>query len=517
MSNSASNNNGGRRPGGQYTIDALTRIVSPDRVNITIKIGTSIRSDGLSTSMEKAIGVLCKALGLTRPQLKLLVEEDLDAEAIEIAVGDVVGFAGTLPETGLSWWRAHPVAGPRGRTASDSSDAANGPFRREDAIVRALEEVLWADPGLLVPRELGAIRELARRRIPLREPIPRDEGIDGLERRSCALRPYDINVRLAQGLSARIGASHQESALYMGSLPAIRDQLFYELGVAFSNIKFDSVPEMPEGAYAIVINGLPRANGVIPAEGSSSGTAWLAPLTGSLFSWGPGGDSDVDESQLVCGQLAACLREAAWEFADYAWVDQQLQTVADNGFAHSVSCARAHLTVERITAVCGELTREFVSMRDLPGILDRLSEAALILGKQADPAVLASHVRTRMGEYLATQHGSYEYAIDSTRLSRIHRKIAVLPLPLEAENAVRTAQTGSEASGGSTAGGVLLQAVARGLGGWSDFAFPVVLTAGDVRAQVRRAISAQFPRLAVLAHEELDAETVELQPIQPST
>jgi type III secretory pathway component EscV len=276
--------------------------------------------------------------------------------------------------------------------------------------------VVWQDPGLLLtengtnerlwalPGEVdfaaGSIwtaifRGLASRRVRI-EPTAiasvartaegRLEIVRRVEQLSCQLRPYEVVMRFGTALHQRV-APDDESGPLGGLMSYLHDVLLHETGVAFPRVLFENDASLDVNGYAIIVAGLPRAFGTIP-DGmtftnatpeffANSGTIepYVNPATASIGSWvadealEPVHDvvtATWDASGFVVLQLAACLREAAHEFADAAWAQQHLDRLSeDEALRPFVELVRTMLPRESLAWVMSRLVAESVNIRDV--------------------------------------------------------------------------------------------------------------------------------------------------------
>jgi flagellar biosynthesis component FlhA len=487
----------------------------------------------------------------------------------EVALAGSVRVAGSLATSWHSWWRDHPVPGPRGRSGSvpcpSSVDAEIAPAAK---IGRAVEEAVWDNPGPLlwaasasavidkfaadapvwgeIDEYTAILRALASRRVPLRDVDRLAEGMRELEaaneiRRvevlSCRCRPYEITVRVGQELLEELRPDDEDGSLQAELLPFLHDGLYAELGVGFPDITFHVAPDLSGRQYEVAINGLPRAGGEIPrgtvlvdaepsALGEASAATFVNPANGAVTCWvdearaGEWGSGLItwNTAEFLVLHLAGCMREAASEFADLAWTQQLFENLDfTEGRGDLVAAIDRLSSREVVSAVFSRLVQEGVTIRDLAFLLERLVELGVATqgsarsNGRAGPAPtqasgvvpVVAHVRREMKDrlsHLATQ--SWEWgADDDAGLRPVSREMAVVVLVDDDEP--RVVQTGDGDGVEPAATGPLLRQLRRVLESWERRTPPVVLTSSAARPHVRRAVAAQFPRVKVLAREEL--------------
>lgn len=514
----------------------------------------------------------CRCLAIPEAPAVVVTTAELADGEYEVALAGSVRVAGSLTTSWHSWWRDHPVPGPRGRTGT-----VPGPLSVDEDIApaakvgRAVEEAVWDDPGPLlsatsasavidqfasdapvwgeIEEYTAILRALAGRRVPLLDVDRLAEGMRELEsaneiRRvevlSCRCRPYEITVRAGRELLEELRPDEEESLLQADLLPFLHEGLYTELGVGFPNIAIHEARDLSGRQYELAINGLPRAGGEIPhgrvlvdAEPSALGEASVAtfvnPANGAVTCWvdearaGEWGSQPItwDAPQFLVLHLAGCMREAASEFADLAWTQQLFERLDfPEGRSDLIAAIDRLWSREVVSAVFSRLVREGVTIRDLAFLLERMVELGVATQGSARSngrvgsapmeasgvAPVVEHVRREMKDRLshwATQSWEWNDGNDAG-LRPVARQMAVVMLVDEDEP--RVTQTGDGDGVEPAATGPLLRQLRHVLESWERRTPPVVLTSRAARPHVRRAVAAQFPRVKVLAREELTAD-----------
>ena len=155
--------------------------------------------------------------------------------------------------------------------------------------------------------------------------------------------------------------------------------------------------------------------------------------------------------------------------------------------------ARADLAL--IADVLRRLVAEGVGVRDLPSVLEALARA---LADTRDAVVLTERVRVGLKRHI-THHFAQVAAAPGGA-----RRVDALMLDAEAEEAVRGAL---RASGDSVVmalepdlADAILASVDRELDAHKS---GIILTSAELRRHVRRLVEGDYPRLPVLAYQEL--------------
>lgn len=542
----------------QFTTRKWEPAVDRYATGLEICVGQGIPqpvADEIRDAAKSILDSCCRALNLTVPPIAVTQADRLREEEYEVIVAKACRLAGSLSGSVLTWCQLHPTAGADGRTGLAASlPSKDDALRPSSEIARALEEVLWDDPGLLLseeavenltadsvastwPSKADVVRELVKRRLPvasLGDTLAR-LAVDGdprqtIEQVAGALRSYDVRVRLGQRLHDAVRPQDPTSWFQTFLLPEVRSTLFAELGVAYPAFWFEILAgQLTEDSYQIVVNGLPRATGKVPqgrvliqVPPTSAERLDLQgcvhPLTGVLCSWldaslSPSATdypSVTDASGFVAAQLQACLREAAGEFADVAWVQQQLERL-EPAFPELVQTTRRQWSDYAIAAVCSQLVDESISMRDLTRILKGLNEPGANdqspEGGVGDPTI-AESLRRRLADYISDRFAQQRLWPPAPGLHRVQRTLWAIQIGRkrrkQLETVLQTAETPSIYD--FTDAASFLRELQDQMASWSLPYSPVLLTVGEVRPHVRRLVAAQFPRLSVLKLDELEPD-----------
>jgi subtilisin-like proprotein convertase family protein len=344
-----------------------------------------------------------------------------------------------------------------------------------------------------------------------------------VQRLARELRPYEVEVQVGERLHDAAGCEGDDTPL-RAELDASLRWFVRESGLNPRRaISWKRADELPASGYRIVINGLCRACGELPADRrfrfkdvddplGPEHTA-VAPWNGGAGAWvafdEPPSDSgapDVEAAVYLVDHIGACLSEALAEFVDLSWTQQFL---ADRsawlyGVAEPI---RDRYGIEVIAGTIEQLVREQVSVRDgrmlealldflaNPPATDDLDPAARTDGLDPTPELLATYLWGRLGDAIAFARADEQRP----------RPLALVALEPASEERLRFALGESRALvavyGIAELPG-LLRGVAAALAPHEPQR-PAILTALDLRRHVRRAIAAQFPNVPVLAREQI--------------
>jgi hypothetical protein len=508
--------------------------LSPDRF---LEIGAEAR-----TLIGASVVECCRLLTLPPPEIRLLVDNSLSGDDFEVACGGAVRLAGALDTSPVRWSMQHRVAGAMGRTGAARWPPAGNGSAAAVMACRAVEQAVWDDPGLLLvgaseqllerlraasgtdlesvyrsPEEWEAtLQALASRRVPFGDGPESGVALRGellaspvinLEQASSTLRPYSAVILCGKELLEDL-RPHQEGS---GSAAAVDNMLAVlsdTWGVAYPRPLFDVDPNLGARAYRILVNGLVRGTGELPAARrvtlaeATDADVMIDPYGGWPVRWAEGEDAPVTDwssrHNVLARHLGACLTEAMWEFADLEWTGDHLNQLSSQA-ADLVAVAKSTYRTEMIAAVVAGLAREGVPPRYLPEVLERLlwvdeDGTGPLHTIGFDPVDLTESARRGLRDYIThslTQGTGHAPAVvmGPNAEGSLRRVGAVGP-----EDAYRFPKAGK-----------FLRALQIAIEPWSEEpTLPSLLVPADLRPMVRRLSAAQLPRIAVICLDQLD-------------
>jgi flagellar biosynthesis component FlhA len=503
-----------------------------------------------------AAACLATSIGLPAPELSVAADPNLRDGEFEIAVEGVVRYAGSFDSTWIRSWSGHPAFGSNGRSgAARASGPATAAMPPAAQAARAVEAVLWDDPGLLLrgdglerfQRSLpdapwlaaSVLSELASRHLSVSRAsaeIARDVSLDvNVERTAQHVREYAVSVKLGGHAGSAPGEAVDAGSLAEW-LESARNGLAAEVGITFPEAAVELTDELPPHDYQVVVNGLPRASGTIPPGCAVS--PWpgppgdppdagpcVDPVAGILLRWVDEDDptSKWSATAWLTRQVEACLRDASREFVDMSLIDQLLGDLADAGYRRLVTAARGpvSLSSELLAWTLGLFVSEGLALRPLPRIIDRLVEvrsSTALHAPRGDPdgGVSATGAELLVDELRRGMPDAVTFHASGGRSS-----LSVILLSPDIEDAIRAAAGGSAARSSVydfPDAGRLLRAVRTRLTpdpGAESAASPdaaaapalqpvALVVTEEIRAHVHRLLAAQFPWVHVLSAGELD-------------
>jgi type III secretion protein V len=371
----------------------------------------------------------------------------------------------------------------------------------------ALAPGLPAAPFLvLAATAAGGARLAAARRAP---------GAGGRRERPAASAPEGaapsatpVALVLGEDLHALARAGE---AAFLAELAALRERLFAELGVRAPPIAVAGGGEA--GAWTLLVDEVPAASGRAPA---GEAIALLPPAELALA-----GLDATPERDAVTGRVASRIPAAAApRAAALAPVRGPLDRVlagAAAALARSahllVGVQEAQALLEALEPSSPALVRE--ASRQVPPAL-----LAEVLRRLVEEGVSVRPLRTILEALLEAGGGSRGAPVLAEAARRALRRhighrcagagpLAALLLDPRAEGALRDALSGEALALDPAIAALLLDALEREVEGRD--APPVVLASADVRRALRSLVAPRFPRIAVLAYEDLPPDL----PVRP--
>jgi flagellar biosynthesis component FlhA len=378
--------------------------------------------------------------------------------------------------------------------------------------------------------DLATVAEVLKRCGDARMP-PEDVVEELLEE----LRPRVLEILIEPTYLKQIVLDENDTDMF----PLLRDGLYYELGVRFPDFRFVETEDMGAKGFCFRINDLTS----LPRRGLAAGTCMVGeePGDGALLNPANGNRCrEIDQAErenvapgphiwspmgYIVLALAADLRENARCFVDVSFTANRLSKL-EEAFPDLVSACRTRYSDHQMTRVLRNLATEGFPVRDLRAILyaaldfdmietdprfivfdNRLSspvppEAAAL----QDPANVAAFVRMELKRQLShlTMGGRntlvvYLLSPDAERY--------ILQAAMRYREETRDGKEDFREWFGQVRQGALLVAIRREIGKLAPLAplYPI-LTTVEVRAWVRQLIADEFPRMPVLAYQELTAE-----------
>jgi type III secretion protein V len=322
--------------------------------------------------------------------------------------------------------------------------------------------------------------------------------------------PAPIVIALAEDLLAQARADER---FVREGLAGLREGLWRELGVRLPGVAVRPAA-LPAGSFQVLVDEVPAASGRAPADEvvalvapdelalvGLANAPELDPVTGRTVSV----VAERDRARAaalgeVRGPLERVLAAASWAVrrnAHHLVGVQETQVLLDGLEATAPALVREvsrQVPPALLADVLRRLVEEGVSIRPLRTIVEALLAGG---GAAASPAALAEACRRALRRHIG--HAA----------ARDDGTVLALLLDPGVERSIREALAGEATVLDPVVAAELLTGLEAELSGREDI--PVLLTCSDVRHALRRLVAPRFPRVPVLAYEELPPET----PVRP--
>jgi flagellar biosynthesis component FlhA len=320
---------------------------------------------------------------------------------------------------------------------------------------------------------------------------------------------------MEEGLLRQVTTRWEQEGIAL--FPFLRDGLAVEQGLVFPRLRFAVDRDLRPGTFAFKLNEIvsvplralapdqlllndtvERVRDLDPAAAATvnPGSAYPASVVA------PGvKPAAVDRGLTTWGQLdhivlclAEFLRQHGWRTVHRAGVRNQLRTVRA-AFPALVASAQLRLPDERITAVLRSLLRDRVAVRNLRGVLEGCLDDSFVqtAGRPATSDArsdeeLVGAARGALGREIAQRAARGTNALVVYLLDAGIERLAV-------EQAAHVSAPAADRILGA------IRAELRHLPATAQA--PHLLTTREARATLQRVVATEYPRMAVLAHEEL--------------
>ena len=250
-------------------------------------------------------------------------------------------------------------------------------------------------------------------------PLPADEPI------SSALQLDDIRIELGYGLLAMVNAPG--GALLTDQIKGLRRQLANDIGFVMPAVRIQDNMQLPANSYMIRVkeieagDGEVRPNGLLVMDPRGDkielpGEETVEPTFGLPAMWVPEGSREeasfrgytvVDPPTVITTHLTEIIKDNVAELLSYSETQKLLDDLdADQGKLVD-DLIPNQISVGGVQRVLKNLLKERISIRDLPTILEGISEACSFT---QNPALLTEHVRARLSRQIsnsATNEAGY--------------------------------------------------------------------------------------------------------------
>ncbi len=299
----------------------------------------------------------------------------------------------------------------------------------------------------------------------------------------------------------------------------LRRKVALELGVVMPPVRTRDDLELPLGAYAVKVAGVPVARGEAPPNmvlaigdflDQLPGTPTQEPVFGLPARWVPAelrhqaemsGATVVDRASVITTHLAEVVREHASRLLGREDVRALVEGIKRSHPVVVEELTPSVLSLGEIQRVLQGLLDEQVCIRDLPRIFEALSLRARA---GTDPDGLIEAARSGLGPAVAAP-----YAVDDV--------LRVLTLEPQLEQKLFESMVGGEGGQHLLIDAERAEVISREVTAMTEAAGqrgiqPVLACSPQIRAALRRFVRVTAPRLAVLSYSELGS-TMQIETI----
>jgi flagellar biosynthesis protein FlhA len=334
---------------------------------------------------------------------------------------------------------------------------------------------------------------------------PKEEPI------SQALAIDEARLELGYGLLALI--NKEGGVRLTDQIKALRKQLAQEMGFVLPSVRIQDNLQLPANTYVLRIKEIEAGRGdlrpnhllVMDPRGEDiplQGEKTTEPTFGLPAKWVAEGQREealfkgytvVDAATVITTHLTEIVKDNMAELLSYAETQKLLDELPKDHQKLVSDLIPSQISTGGVQRILQNLLNERVSIRDLPAILEAVSEAC---GYTRNIAAITEHVRTRLGRQICNEHtGEQGY-------------IPILTLSPQWEQAFAEAIQGDGDDKQLTMAPSRLQEFINQVRHTFERQammgeLPVLLTSPGVRAYVRSIIERFRPQTAVLSQNEI--------------
>ena len=230
-----------------------------------------------------------------------------------------------------------------------------------------------------------------------------------------SLRIDDIRIELGYGLLSLVNDS--EGPLLTDQIKGLRRQLANEMGFVLPAVRIQDNMQLPAHTYVIRIKEIESGTGelrtnmllVMDPKGDPiglAGEATVEPTFGLPAMWVAEtlredasfqGLTVVDPPTVITTHLTEIVRDNMADMLSYAETQKLLDELDPEHQKLVADMIPAQIAVNAVQRVLKNLLQERVSIRDLPSVLEGVSEA---VGFTQNPQMITEHVRARLSRQI---------------------------------------------------------------------------------------------------------------------
>lgn len=306
----------------------------------------------------------------------------------------------------------------------------------------------------------------------------------------------------------------------LARVKSLRSKIAGDLGIVLPPVRTRDDVELPPATYAIRISGVEAGRGTAPSGkvlalgdflDALPGEPTVEPVFGLAGKWVPSemahaaemtGATVIDRVSVLVTHLSTAVTNGAARLLSREDVRVLTEAVKADSPATVDELTPALLTLAEVHRVLQGLLSEGVPINDLTRIYESLTLRARV---STAPEGLIEAARASLGPALAVRH------LDGDRLSIIMLDPTLEQSMLEG---LRATELGSQINmDPSRLEGVLTSLRAQAEKAGADGRQPVLVCAPELRAAVRRLVSAQSEGIPVLSYQEVTAAQVPFETV----
>lgn len=331
-------------------------------------------------------------------------------------------------------------------------------------------------------------------------------------------------LEASEGLTPFVDIQTDGGKKFYEQLLAVRNSLYYELGVVFPSIQVRGNSPGEQGSYAIWVNEVPIIRGQIRLDcvlvNDSAGNISIYgfkaedtsnPATGKPAAWitrdqaeraKAAGLQVWDTQEILILHVAHYLKKNAKEFVGIQEVQQMVSVVKQYYPTLVEETVPKPVSLQSLTDILRRLVEEEVSVRDLKTIFQTLCEWGRI---EHDTVALTERVRAGLKRKICYQISQgrpllFVYQLDPA-IEEMFR------------NSIRQSASGAYLAMDPAVSREVMDAARAEIGDLPPGAQrPVIVTDGEIRRFVKKLLEFAIPEISVLSYDQLTPQ-INLQPL----
>ena len=331
-------------------------------------------------------------------------------------------------------------------------------------------------------------------------------------------------LEAGEGLTPYVDIQNDDGQKFYKHLLAVRNNLYYELGVVFPSIQVKGNSLGEQGSYAIWVNEVPiirgqiRLDSVLVNDSAANisiygfkGEETSNPASGKPAAWISRDQAERaraaglqlwDTQEILILHLAHYLKKNAKEFVGIQEVQQMVSGLKQYYPTLVEETVPKPVSLQLLTDILRRLVEEEVSVRDLKTIFQTLCEWGRI---EHDTLALTERVRAGLKRKICYQ------------ISQGRPLLFVYQLDPEIEemfrNSIRQSASGAYLAMDPAVSKEVMDAARAQIGDLPPGAQrPVIVTDGEIRRFVKKLLEFAIPEISVLSYDQLTPQ-INLQPL----